>query len=269
MTRFVLVPALASVLALGACTQNTDEEPEPVSQAQAQQAIQSIQEGTAAAVAVVNPFVTKEKALSQAQSEEAVKSEVQSGTSSPDSSQPSCTEVTWLGGLSANFSFNQCPTKSGGTVNGDLSLGISFLPTRFAIGFKQLQFDDKMLDGFGMITFQTGKTTLDADFTYTSPGASTYINLNGVTVTVDPTGTTLNGSGALKLGSLNGSFSLAAPRWKKGDCMASSGSLTYTQVNSVPVTATFLPTSPADGVVQIQIGSLPPYSQKLALACSS
>jgi hypothetical protein len=189
----------------------------------------------------------------------------QSVAAGADSTAPGCTTLTWLGGLAAKLHFEDCPTGHG-TVNGDVSIGVSLLPTRLSISFDQLVVEGKSLNGFGMITFHPNVVTVDADFTFQEGSESTRIALDGMTATSNASGMTLTGSGELQVGPLDGSFTLLAPSWKPGECMPSSGSATFKQKYFVP--GTFLPSTPDDGIIQIQIGASPPYPQQLPVSCS-
>ena len=276
MTRLCLVSALTATLFLGACTHTV--EGEEITEEQAQQALAKVEEGATVAVTLVTPLLDEGSGLSEGDgaSEEDIRNTVESGIveqgggdANEASTEPSCSELTWLGGLSARITFDGCPTSSGGTVDGDMTLGIGLFPTRFAIGFDDLRVDGSTLDGSGTITFQKGLTTLDADFAYVNGGEATRIVLDGVSIQVGASGTTLAGSGYLKVGPLDGDFALGNPTWRSGDCIASSGSITYSDVSGVSITGRFLPTTPDDGVVEVQIGSLAPYPYQLIQPCGS
>lgn len=268
MTRSVIASVFALGLALPACTQSTTQEDEEVSTADAELTMNSIQEGTSAAAAVLRPLLGSAGAMSAGGSTDAVKAGVEESVAAgADSTAPGCTKLTWLGGLSAKLHFENCPTGHG-SVNGELSVGVTLFPTRLSVSFDQLVVEGKSLNGFGMITFQPNVVTVDADFTYQQAGENTRVVLDEVTATSDASGVTLTGSGQLQVGPLDGSFNLFAPSWKPSECMPSSGSVRFKQKYFVPVTGTFLPSTPDNGIIQIQIGASAPYPQQLPVSCS-
>ena len=60
---------------------------------------------------------------------------------------------------------------------------------------------------------------------------------------------------------------LSGVTWVSGECLPSSGSLTYEDGTYGTVTVTFLPTTPTAGTVQIQYGMFPAFETDLLTAC--
>ena len=97
--------------------------------------------------------------------------------------------------------------------------------------------------------------TLTADLTYLAADGETSVTLENVTVTHTKGVTVLDGKGSVTRAATT-AFVARKLTWLKGDSLPSSGTLTLTQ-GSLTAVITFLPTTPATGVVLVQIGSLP------------
>jgi hypothetical protein len=178
-----------------------------------------------------------------------------------------CVTWTWGVGLSATIVFDMCTLQSGDTVDGTLTIAITLTPVTIALGFDALTINQDTLDGTLAVSSTGGDgdrvTTLTTDFTYTTGGGATTLALSGVTVTNTETGTVIDGSGALTTESVDVTFTATAVTWKDGECHPSSGTLRYDD-GTVDATIGFLPTTPADGIVTVTVGSFTTQAMLLA-----
>ena len=181
-----------------------------------------------------------------------------------------CVSFMWTTGLSATVTFNGCQYGTT-SVNGQLGLAVTLSPTTFAFTFSDLKVDSVKIDGSATLRFGgtelAPSTSIDTNVSF-DVGGTTQLKLSFVTATRSPTGTILDGAGSLTTGGASWVFSMAQVDWNKGDCHPSSGSAILDQ-GLIPITIGFLPKTPAEGVVSLQLGSGQPFEQAVLTPCSS
>ena len=198
---------------------------------------------------------------------------------------PTCASYAWMGS-EVDVTFTGCTLEATGeSLDGSIHAAVSFFPTRFALTFTDLRVGATEVDG--MVTLNVGgrcagtdlgctpcmgtdlecmamaeeQTSITGSVTITS-GGTTVLALDDVTVTSDPTGVTANGTFTID----GTSVTASSLHWATGECLPSSGTA---MLPTPPTTITFLPTTPADGTVQVQVGSFPAFPQMLFMPCGS
>ena len=170
-----------------------------------------------------------------------------------------CASFQWSGGLSGTVTFTNCTlAATGQTVDGALGVTIKLRPmTEVTLSFSQLTVQGNTYDGSLKVAVSgaPATVTLTADLTYLAADGETSVTLENVTVTHTKGVTVLDGKGSVTRAATT-AFVARKLTWLKGDSLPSSGTLTLTQ-GSLTAVITFLPTTPATGVVLVQIGSLP------------
>ncbi len=214
------------------------------------------------------------------------RSDVEAGVSGMSVVTPeSCASYVWSG-LSVMATFAGCTLESTGeSIDGDLAIAVQFFPSRIALTFTDLTVGATSVTG--MLSLNVGgacggadlgcmpcrdtdaecmaaaetQSTLTGSLTVTSSG-TTVLDVADVTVTSDTTGITASGELSID----GAAITADALHWAAGSCLPSSGTATLT---SSMTTITFLSTTPADGIVEVRIGALPPFSQALFTPCET
>lgn len=196
---------------------------------------------------------------------------------------PTCATYVWAG-MSVTATFAGCTLETTGeSIDGSIGIAVGFFPTMLTLTFTDLVVGTTHVDG--MLTVNVGgqcggadlgctlcgdadamchelranQSTVTGNLTVTSSGM-TVLAIDSLSLDVDATGVSVTGDFTIDAVS----FSAAAVHWNTGDCLPTSGTAT---ASSPAATITFLPTTPADGIVQVTVGAFPPFSQMLFMAC--
>ncbi len=183
---------------------------------------------------------------------------------------PACVAYAWAG-LSVTVTFTGCVLEmTGDSLDGVVALGVTLNPAAFTMTLDGLAIGGDSFDGSASLTWTDGagpSPALDVDLTYTSGGSSTHLVLQDVAVEATATSASVSGSGTLETGGVSATLTLDAVTWQTGECHPTSGSLTYEDGGPFPVTITFLPTTPADGIVEVQVNGFPSAPVELLAPC--
>jgi len=181
--------------------------------------------------------------------------------------------------------FGKTLEATGEPLDGTLSLQVLFGPSRVVMEFAALTIGAIDIDGSlelivggacregdttcvrcadtdtTCMATQANQRTLNADLTVSS-GESFAITLDAVQIDADAAGRTINGAGTIASSAFDGTFTANDVFASAGDCLPSGGSVDLDDGRvwfGVPVitTMTFLPTTPADGEVYLQVSGLP------------
>ncbi|MBI5486008.1 MAG: hypothetical protein HY905_01610 [Deltaproteobacteria bacterium] len=186
---------------------------------------------------------------------------------------PTCATYAWSG-LSATVTLAGCTLEATGEpVSGTVGLALTLRPTTFVVTFASLATGGSTVDG--SVTLHAGGSdlgaaaTLDADLTISEGGESTHLVAAGLSVSGTPTAISASGSFTVESGGTTTTVVADAVTWATGECLPSSGSLRLTGSSfPLPTTIVFLPTTPADGMVEVHVGSFPPATVALLPPCS-
>lgn len=192
-----------------------------------------------------------------------------------------CAAYSWAG-LSATITLTGCTLEATGEpISGSLTLAVTTRPTTFTVSVTALTIGSDSFTGHVTLTINgtdlmPAPPTIDIDLMYTSAGTTTHLSATGVSVTTvtDPgtmmlTSISISGSASLDTGGAATSLVFTSLTWKQGDCLPSAGALVATVGTAAPATITFLPTTPMDGIVTVQVfpPPIPPAMVMLFPAC--
>lgn len=180
---------------------------------------------------------------------------------------PACIAYSFSG-LTMTIDFDQCVVASTGELlDGSTMLGVGLSPISLNLGFETLQIGDAAFDGslgFALAydpalgyVFET-----QATLSYENDEDAVSVTISDLDVQLASTGALTSGALDVDTAETSADVAFASVHWATGQCLPSSGSLSYDD-GGVPVTITFLPTTPMDGVVSVQVGGLP--AQDLAV----
>jgi len=186
---------------------------------------------------------------------------------------PTCATYAWSG-LSATVTLAGCTLEATGEpVSGTVGLALTLRPTTFVLTFASLTAGSSTVDG--SVTLHAGgtdlgaATTLDADLTLSGGGASTHLVAVGLSVSGTATAISAGGTFTVESGGTTTTIVADTVTWASGQCLPSSGTLQLTgSTFPLPTTIVFLPTTPADGMVEVHVGSFPPATVALLPPCS-
>ncbi|MBI5501898.1 MAG: hypothetical protein HY907_16765 [Deltaproteobacteria bacterium] len=187
---------------------------------------------------------------------------------------PTCATYAWSG-TSATVTLSGCTLETTGEpVSGTVTLAVVLRPAAFDLSFGSLTIGTTTLDG--SVTLHAGgsdlggaEPTLDADLTYSDGTTTTHLVASGLGVTATTTAVAVSGTFTVESGGTTTTLEATAVSWAAGECLPSSGTLQATgSAFPLPVTVTFLTTTPADGIVQVQVGSFPSANVPLLPPCA-
>lgn len=171
---------------------------------------------------------------------------------------PACVAFEWTD-LVAEVTFTDCVSRrTGQDIDGTASLSVSLRPsTIFVFTFTDLVVGDTSFDGSVTLEY-TGAgegptSTITADLTFEEDGASANVTLDEVVVDVVGDVYTLIGDGHVVTSIVDAGFTATDVTLVAGDCLPTSGSLTFT-IDEVLTVVTFTDETPSTGVVGVQIG---------------
>lgn len=169
-----------------------------------------------------------------------------------------CVAFEWTD-LVAEVTFTDCVSqRTAQTIDGTASLSVSLRPsTIFVFTFTDLQVGDTSFDGSVTLEY-TGAgegptSTITADLTFTAEGDGANVTLNEVVVDVVGDVYTLIGDGHVATSIVDADFDVTDVTLVSGDCLPTSGSITFT-IDEVLTVVTFDDETPATGVIGVQIG---------------
>ncbi|MFH1434294.1 MAG: hypothetical protein ABIJ56_01135 [Pseudomonadota bacterium] len=186
---------------------------------------------------------------------------------------PGCVTFEW-DRLTATVTFTGCETELNNlALDGTVILTVTVQPEASI----RLAFDDLSVDGHafsGSIGIESSGTrenpevTLTASLTWTSSDGAATIVFDGATVAMSEEQAVISGEGHVTTSSLDSDFTMSGLTWKRGECLPTSGSISYTE-NSKTIVITFLETTPGTGVVQVTVGSLPARDVEMFEPCGA
>lgn len=253
---------------------DSDSDSDPGTPESAAPFAAAFSQGAGSAVALGAPLVTHGTDLEgrDAAGEDDAHTAVENGVSRDSVvTDPACVAYSWAG-LSVTITFTDCVLETTGqSLDGALTLAVELAPVVFTLTFDSLAIDADTTDGTIALSW-TGPdgspgVGFDVDLTYTTAGAASHIVLQDFTVIADATSAVIAGSGSLQSGAIDASFDATDVTWTTGNCHPTSGSVEYEDGGAWPVTITFLPTTPADGIVEVQVGPFPSAPVALLSAC--
>jgi hypothetical protein len=169
-----------------------------------------------------------------------------------------CVAFEWTD-LVATVTFTDCESlRTGDTIDGTASLSVSLRPsTIFVFTFTDLEVGGTSFDGSVTLEY-TGAgegptSTITADLTFNTEDGSANVTLNEVVVDVVGDVYTLNGDGHVFTSIVDADFTTTDLTLVSGDCLPTSGSITFT-IDEVLTVVTFDDETPATGVIGVQIG---------------
>jgi hypothetical protein len=265
--RHTTLAAIAIALAPMACMQQ-QEDPE-VNEESVASTTQAVTEGASTIVALSAPLQTADTPMQATPDAPLVEGEVKVmvETSVQDMgivTDPSCISYNWSG-LTATATFTNCQlVVTGAVLNGTVALTVVTQPLGVEFGFQNLTVDGRSVDGTIdlYLTGQLGalQAHLDANLAL-SNGVQT-VSFEEFGIVADQSGITADGLASGEVHDVD----IEALHWNYGVCLPVSGSLQFEEAN-VPITVTFLATTPSTGSVMVQIGTLPPNSTQIFQPC--
>jgi len=171
---------------------------------------------------------------------------------------PTCVAFEWTD-LTAAVTFTDCVSRrTAQTIDGTASLSVSLRPsTIFVFTFTDLAVGGRSFDGSVTLEY-TGAgegptSTITADLTFMAEDGSATVTLDEVVVDVVGDVYTLSGDGHVVTSIVDADFTSTDVTLVAGDCLPTSGSITFT-IDEVPAVVTFTAETPGTGVVGVQIG---------------
>jgi hypothetical protein len=245
-----------AVLGLAACL---DPQESPTTPESAGAATQNATVAMSTVATIAGPFATapSDQGADGGATEDSVETNAMAGLDNPG-----CVSFAWSG-LTASVTFDNCMT-NGHTLSGTIRASVALAPKKsIRLDLEQLTYDARSIDGFIALSWTEGALGIDADLTNAQ---SEHLAVTDFTIA--GTASTIAVSGSVSGDDGNGERDLTASAvtFLRGDCSPSSGSLAYFDGTDT-VTATFLPTTPADGIVEIQIGAAPAVPVKALPVC--
>ncbi len=185
---------------------------------------------------------------------------------------PSCASFR-VENLAVEATFDNCTLKAtGATLDGKAAIGISVLPLGLYVDFTNLTMGDRSADGYILIgvggSWEDPQVLLGGDLRFADEQSDVSVALDKVSLYADENGAVLNGGCDIDKAADQYAVDMNAVRWAAGQCHPSSGSIDFYYGNT-PVTVTFLADTPEDGIVEIQIGSLPATEQQVLEPCTT
>ncbi len=169
-----------------------------------------------------------------------------------------CVAFEWTD-LVADVTFTDCTSRrTGQSIDGTASLSVSLRPsTIFVFTFTDLDVGGTSFDGSVTLEY-TGAgegptSTITADLTFEEDGASATVTLGEVVVDVVADVYTLDGDGHVVTSIVEADFTTTDLTLVSGDCLPTSGSITFT-IDEVLTVVTFTDQTPATGAIGVQIG---------------
>jgi len=181
---------------------------------------------------------------------------------------PLCVGYSWAG-LSVTVTFTGCILETTGqSLDGSVTLAVTLSPAAFSMTLGSLTIDGESFTGTVALVWVEGRLgpLLDVDMTYESGGASTHLVLDDISVTTTAASASISGTGSLDTGTAY-SLTMTGLTWQTGDCLPTSGSVMTPDLGPFPVTVSFLSTTPADGIANVQVGAFTPVATELFAPC--
>ena len=262
--------ALTSALAFVACAQPQQEE--EVDEGAIQSTTQAITTSATTAVSFTAPIsvASDEGSPDAPLGDMEVKAMVETSVGqSGIVVDPSCVSYSWAG-LTATATFTGCVlVVSGATLDGTITLTVTTMPLGVSLGFTNLTVGGASVDG-SIGLYLAGKlgaleAHLEADLDIANGGRS--VSFDPLSVVTDGSGVTASGQAAVVGTAESEEVDITDLHWNYGVCLPVSGSL-YFEEGTIPITITFLATTPNDGVVLVQIGSQPAAKMQLLQPCA-
>lgn len=181
---------------------------------------------------------------------------------------PNCVSYSWAG-LTATATFTDCVlVVSGATLDGTMSLTVTTMPLGVSFGFTDLMVGGSSVDG-SIGLYLAGKlgaleAHLEADLDIANGGRS--VSFDPLSVVADGSGVTASGHAGVVGTAESEEADIDDLHWNYGVCLPVSGSISFEE-GTIPITVTFLATTPEDGVVLVQIGSQPAAKMQLMQPC--
>lgn len=273
---------------------------EPELSAEAESALSAFVEGLSAAVALGAPLVQDGEALRDDPSsgtagdarDRSARDRVENGVAGDSIvTDAACVAFDW-DRLTVAITFTGCALEqTGESLDGVLSMTISFGPVVLSMTFEDLAVGETTLDGTVTMAFggqcmdgdpdctpceegdeecaaaEERQRTLTADLTVES-GGSFAATLDGLVVVVGDDGSvSLDGAATVASESFSGDLVLTTVTFAAGDCLPSAGTLALNDGSPLTTTLTFLPATPATGEVRVQIGPFPATTAALFPPC--
>ncbi len=153
-------------------------------------------------------------------------------------------------------------------LDGSLSLRVRVVDPAVVVTTDRLAIGDEVFHGtvtaYPKPPLSALTLGVDADLTREDPLAT--VRVSGLTVAATAEGVTVAGSGNVITDRLDADITMNQLHWELGDCLPSSGSLSFVD-GSLSGVITFLPTTPATGEVRLRIAPFPASTTKLFPAC--
>ncbi len=164
--------------------------------------------------------------------------------------EPTCVTYTWGEGLQVVVVFDGCVAEqSGETIDGTLQATLAFRPVTFGLVLEDLAVGATTFNGTLDLAFGDNGG-VNADLQFDTAEGSTALTLSNLTIALpEGGGVAFNGSGTVT-NTKTTSFDVDQVAFATGDCLPSSGTLSFEDGGN-PVTATFLPTTPTAGTVLV------------------
>lgn len=169
-----------------------------------------------------------------------------------------CVAFEWTD-LEATVTFTDCVSRRTlQGIDGTATLSVSLRPsTIFVFTFTDLEVGGTSFAGSVTLEY-TGAgegptSTITADLTFDTDDGSANVTLDEVVVDVVDDVYTLDGDGHVVTSIVDAGFTAADVTLVAGDCLPTSGSITFT-IDGEPVVVTYTADTPSTGVVGVQIG---------------
>ncbi len=179
---------------------------------------------------------------------------------------PGCLSYGWED-KTVTVTFEQCETVAYGVaIDGTVSMAVSTDPITVEFLFQDLDIEDGSFDGELSVSYADGVATFEAEMDVTTPSGNASAEISELTVEVSQAGIIASGVANVETDKYTGAVSFEQVWWLPGDCLPSSGSMSYLD-DGFTVKVTFLDKTPDTGIVLVKIGKLPAVEMPLLDAC--
>ncbi len=267
---YLLIMALVVISAswLGQGCGEAEEDAVPAS---ARSLANSAEVGLAAVVGLGAPLSGEAVKIFKEQStlgDAAAKKQLASALGADVVKSSACFTINWSG-LTANINFKSCTLRATGEViDGGCILALKIKPkTQLAATFNHLKIGGRELNGSIKVDIGGGfKPVLTSNVAFTTDGGAAAVTTQALSVSFSSTSTVVNGQLNAESAQYDSVLTAKELTWKPGQCLPSSGTLTY-QEGGESIVLTFLSSTPATGEVSLQVGALPPVTAALLTPC--
>jgi len=240
-------------------------------------ALEALERAATVASLLAGPLATDARMLGElgdaADDDTTIRQRVRNGVA--DNSivdQASCVSFNWTL-RRVVLTFTDCTSEHTGlTIDGRLTMQVRLSPVRLEMSFTNLRIGGIAFDGTVDLrvagALMAFRISTDVDLTWTIDEETSHVVLDNVTVDIDLPAATVGLSGVFSLDAfgLSTSGRLIDVNWALPDCHPSSGRARF-DLESVAAIVHFLPETPTEGIVSVQLPPFPATQMMLLPVC--